>query len=161
MLAAEKYGYLEEMEPVIEPSRKEEPSRKKQPTAAPVPKQSALNKVLTIGMVMLCFATASFAVFRYTLISDKHDRILELEEELEKEYARQDNLKVELAGSEDLGNIEFTATAELGMQYPEEDQVQYVELPEEPGKQQKEHVDAGKSSRSGKSIWDRLLGLSN
>ena len=159
MLVAEKYGYLEEMEPAIEPIRKE-PSREKQPGTAPAPKHSILNKVLTIGMVLICFAAACFAVFRYTLISENHDRILELEDALEKEYVQQDKMKVELAGSEDLNNIEFKATADLGMQYPEEGQVQYVELPEEPDKQA-EHVDAGKASRPGKSIWNRLLGLSN
>ncbi|WZL78450.1 hypothetical protein QBE55_13225 [Eubacteriales bacterium mix99] len=160
MVVAEKYGYLEEMEPIPEPSRKEEPAPKRQSGRRVYPERSIRNKILTIGMVLVCFAVACFAVFRYTLIMNYHDRIAELEDSLDKVYSQQDRLKVELAGGEDLNNIEFKATADLNMQYPESGQVQYVELPKEPGKQEK-HVDAEKTGRPGKSIWNRLLGLSN
>jgi cell division protein FtsL len=163
MLAAEKYAYLEEIVPVIEPVReplwKEQPSHEEQTKAAPVPKHRTLSKAVTLAMVFICFATACFAVYRYALIAETHERILELEAALEREYVRQGNLKVELAGSEDLNSIEFAAAAELGMQYPEEGQVKYVVVPE-PDKHV-EQADANAATLPRESIWSRLLGISN
>ena len=164
MLVAEKYAYLEELEPVVEPVQREtwgkdEPSHKQEAKTAPIPKYSTLNMIVTIGLVLICFATACFTVFRYAQISENHDKILELENILEKEYSRQENLKVELASCEDLKFIEFTATAELGMQYPEEGQVKYVDLPEPDV--QVNHKVADTSNQSTKSVLARLLGLSN
>jgi cell division protein FtsL len=163
MLAAEKYAYLEEMESVMEPVRepqwKEQPSHRERTKAAPVPKPRTLSKVVTLAMVFICFATACFAVFRYALIAESHARILELQSSLEKENVQQEKLKVELAGSEDLNNIEFAAAADLGMQYPEEGQVMYVDIPE-PDKNT-EQADANAAGQTHESIWSRLLGNSN
>ncbi|HHY82696.1 MAG TPA: hypothetical protein GX505_08455 [Clostridiales bacterium] len=156
MLVAEKYAYLEEMVPVAEPVRREAPSRQEKPRQVPVRKHQTLNKFLTLSMVLICFAAASFIVFRYALISENHRAILALEKTLEQEKIRKEKLEVELSYCKDLNTIEFLA-AELGMKYPGEGQVQYVSLPEpDEGMEQAEApVD------SGKSIWSRLLGIFN
>jgi cell division protein FtsL len=161
-MLAEKYAYLEEMIPEVEPRRREptrhkEQSRKEQLQTAPAKKHGTLNKIVTIGLVLLCFAAASFTVYRYALISDNHKAILELENQLKQERLRRDKLEVELSYSEDLNAVEFSAT-EIGMKYPEAGQVQYVDLPQ----QQKvaEQADAS-IEQSDQSLLSRFLGLSN
>lgn len=167
MLVAEKYAYLEELEPVVEPVQREQlekngPSQRQETKEVPAPKYNTLNMIMTIGLVLICFATACFTVFRYAQISENHEKILELENMLEKEYSRQENLKVELASCEDLKYIEFTATAELGMQYPEEGQVKYVDLPKPVVQASGSIANAeDASNQSAKSVLARLLGLSN
>jgi len=158
MLVAEKYAYLEEMVEVAEPVRREEPGRQERPSQAPVRKYQALNNFLTISMVLVCFAFASFIVFRYALISENHRQILALENTLEEENIRRDKLKVELSYATDLNTLEFMA-AELGMKYPGEGQVQYVSLPEPDKSIGMEQAEAIVETE--KSIWNRLLGIFN
>lgn len=152
MLAAEKLRYLEEIEPLIE----QPPVHRERPSRVPVAKPNTLNKVLSIGMVMLCFATASFVVFRYAVISTNHNAILELKQVLETKNANQEKLKVELAYSEDLNNIEFAAMANLGMHYPENGQVLYIDLPV-----LNEPANVEVASQPTKSVLSRLFGFAN
>jgi cell division protein FtsL len=161
-MLAEKYAYLEEMAPVMEPQRREptrqkEQIQKEQPRTAPNRKFQTLNRVVTIGLVLACFAAACFTVYRYTQISENHSAILELERQLEKETLKRDNLEVELSQSKDLHAIEFSAT-EMGMKYPENGQVKYVDLPEQQIKV--EQADAS-AEQSYQSMLSRFLGLSN
>ena len=80
-----------------------------------------------------------------------------LEKELEKANTLKKNLEVELAFRKDLRQIEFAAT-EMGMDYPQEDQVKYVEVPKR--EKQTEHAEADYGQLE-KSFWKRFLGLSN
>ena len=93
-------------------------------------------------MVLICFAAASFVVYRYTLISENHKTILGWKNSWNRKYAAE-NLEVELSYRKNLESVEFLAT-EMGMKYPEEGQVKYVDLPEK--QTTVEHADA--SSRS-------------
>ncbi len=156
-MLAEKYSYLEDRVPVMEPVRKEEPKRQEETRQLPVRKPQTLRKVLTIGMVLVCFATACFTIFRYSQITENHREILALEKTLEKENLRMENLKVELAYRKDLNTIEFSAT-EMGMKYPEEGQVEYVNLPEV-NKVMEQAVDS--SAQNEPSLWSRFLRSSN
>lgn len=161
-MLAEKYAYLEEIAPVVEPQRRE-PTRQReqieqeQPRTAPRRKHHTLNKIITIGLVLVCFAAASLTVYRYALISDNHSAILDLERKLEEEILRRDNLEVELSQSRDLHSIEFSAT-EMGMRYPENGQVKYVDLPEQ--QTVVEQADASVEQTS-QSLLSRFLGFSN
>ncbi|NLB42164.1 MAG: hypothetical protein GX815_07860 [Clostridiales bacterium] len=156
-MLAEKYAYLEDRVPVMEPVRKEEPKQQEETRQLPVRKHQTLKKVLTIGMVLICFATACFTIFRYAQITENHRAILALEKALEKENLHKENLKVELAYRKDLNTIEFSAT-EMGMKYPEEDQVEYVNLPE--ANRAMEQADAS-SAQDESSLWSQFLGSSN
>ena len=156
-MLAEKYAYLEDRVPVMEPVRKEEPKRQEETRQLPIRKHQTLRKVLTIGMVLVCFAAACFTIFRYAQITETHREILALEKALEKENLLKENLKVELAHSKDLSTIEFSAT-EMGMKYPEEGQVEYVNFPEV----NKVMEQANASSAQDKSsLWSRFLGSFN
>jgi cell division protein FtsL len=154
-MLAEKYAYLEDRALVMEPVRKEEPKRQEETRQLPVRKHQTLRKVLTIGMVLVCFATACFTIYRYSQIAENHREILALEKVLEKEELRMENLKVELAYRKDLNTIEFSAT-EMGMRYPDEGQVEYVNLPEVT-----KVVEQADASAAEPSLWSRFLGLSN
>lgn len=161
-MLAEKYAYLEEVAPIVDPQRRE-PTRQKgqihkeQPRTAPQSKPNTLNRIVTIGLVLACFAAASFTVYRYAQISENHTAILELERQLEQETLKRSNLEVQLSESSDLHAIEFTAT-EMGMRYPENGQVKYVDLP-----QQQTVVEqaAASAEQSDQSLLSRFLGLSN
>ena len=81
-MLAEKYSYLEDRVSVMEPVRKEEPKRQEETRQLPVRKPQTLRKVLTIGMVLVCFATACFTIFRYSQITENHREILAPEQHL-------------------------------------------------------------------------------
>lgn len=152
-MLAEKLNYLEEMEPVIQ--NPQELERKQSPKSIPVSRPNTINKILSVLMVMVCFAAACFIVYRYAVINKNHNKILELEKVLEDKYVEQDRLEVELAFNEDLDNIEFAAQADLNMHYPEEEQVLYIDLPAEENEKSTEVADQSKKE----SIWSRLLGI--
>ncbi|HHU78426.1 MAG: hypothetical protein ACOX27_05685 [Caldicoprobacterales bacterium] len=169
-MLAKKYAYYEEIFPAAEPVRRDEPNRQNVPRhreetdsqvetrQAPAAWKLTWNKAVTVGLVLICFAAACFVVFRYAVISDNHTTILALEKQLEQEILRRDNLEVELSYSRDLNTIEFSAT-ELGMSYPAEDQIHYVNLPQDMG-QEVEHADAAVGD-TGQTLWSRFLGLIN
>lgn len=154
MLAAEKLRYLEDMEPVRQPVRRE--NLKPGTKAAPAAKPRTLSNIVSVCMVLICFATASFVVFRYAVIAENHQKILKLEEDLKAANAEQEKLKVELAGSEDLNRIEFAATADLGMHYPDEGQLLYVDVP-----QPDRPAEVNVASKPEESLWSRILGIFN
>ena len=165
-MLAEKYSYMEATSaPVLEPEITQIPERQTEPRIRerevpqkrPAGRSQALNKFLTISLVLICFAAACFIVYRYALISENHRAILALEKELEKANTLKKNLEVELAFRKDLRQIEFAAT-EMGMDYPQEDQVKYVEVPKR--EKQTEHAEADYGQLE-KSFWKRFLGLSN
>lgn len=162
MLVAEKLRYLEEIEPLAEhaPLRKQPPMKKEELKPSPALKPRIFSNVVSVLMVMVCFGTACFVVSRYAVISENHSKIIELEKTLEQEYDNQGRLKVELAYGDDLSKIEFAATANLGMHYPEEGQVMYVNAPVE-NKIAKTAEETKVASNSDKSLWKRLLGISN
>lgn len=151
MLVAEKYAYIEEMEPVTEQPK----VNKEAPKPAPSAKPNTLNKAVTVLMVMICFAVTCLVVYRYALISENHRRILKLESELGKVLDYQDRLKVELAYNEDISNIENLAMDDLGMHYPDKDQIRYVNIPVHSEPAAKAEI----AEKPKESIWSRILGF--
>jgi len=159
-MLAEKYAYLEEMVPELEPQRREptrnkKQNRQEQPKTASARKHQTLNKTVTIGLVLVCFMAACFIVYRYDLIANNHRSILELEKQLEQEITQRENLEVELSCRKNLDSIEFMA-AEMGMKYPDEDQIRYVDLPEK--QTVAEQADAS-NQLTDQSLLNRILGL--
>jgi len=154
MLVAEKYKYMEDFEPQYIPKPKppvEEP--KASPAARPA--HQAWHNIMSVFMVMVCFATAVLVITRYAQISKNHDIILSLEQELERENVTREKLMVDLACKEDLNQIEDSAKARLGMGYPAADQVHYVNLPETEEEAVQEDVVMAEEPEPG--IWSRLL----
>lgn len=154
MILAEKYNYAEDNQ-VREQYRpvRHRPAVKRQPK----PDYRTGSKVISVMLLVICFATASFVIFRYAAIAKNHNEILELSQSLEKEYAKRENLEVDLAFTENLSNIEASAEKTLGMNYPDENQVVYVELPEKEDHLKKSQV----VQKPEENFWSRLLGFLN
>ncbi len=151
MLVAEKYAYLEEMEPAIQQLK----APKEKPKAAPSAKPNILNKAVSVLLVIICFAAASLVVYRYALISENHSKILKLESELDDILDYQNRLRVELAYNEDISNIGDLAMGDLGMHYPNKDQIRYVDIPEQDEPADQQEV----AEEPKESIWSRILGF--
>jgi len=98
---------------------------------------------------------AFLVVSRHAMIAENHQRILELEKELDQALKRNELLKLELAASEDLRRIEEVARNQLHMDYPDQTQVQFVELPEDDGQQEQAEV----AKHQETDIWDFILRL--
>ncbi len=147
MLVAEKKYYYEEQYPRV-------PSEvKPQPKSQPKPKIG--KKIKPILLVAIGFIMAFLIVARHATISENHHKILRLEKTLEQQITRNEFLKVELASCENLDDIETKAKDELGLDYPKQGQIQFVELPEEQDDAPNTHI----AQRQDKSIWDLLIGL--
>ena len=119
-------------------------------------------------MVLIGFALCSLPVARYVVIAQNHSDILKLEKELEEEYKREQQLKLELNYCGDLKRIEEYAKNNLEMDYPDEDQVLYVQLPQQDGtsrmrKQRKiqgmSQVEIAQEDQSRKTLWDKIISL--
>ncbi|HOB20130.1 MAG TPA: cell division protein FtsL [Candidatus Atribacteria bacterium] len=151
MLVAEKYAYIEEMEPAIQQPK----VPKEAPKAAPSAKPNTLNKAVSVLLVMICFAAACLVVYRYALISENHRTILRLESELSKVLDYQDRLRVELAYNEDINNIGDLAMDDLGMHYPDKDQIRYVNIPEPEEPAAFPEI----AEEPKETIWSRILGF--
>lgn len=154
MILAEKYNYAEDnrVREQYHPER-QRPVVKRQPKAD----HRTGSKVVSVVLLAVCFATASLVIFRYAAIAKNHNEILELSQSLEKEYVKRENLEVDLAFTENLSNIEASAEKTLGMNYPDDDQVVYVELPEKEDHLKRSQV----VQKPEESFWSRLLGFLN
>lgn len=153
MILAEKQYYSENRESVQVRYNRPQPVIKNQPK----PNHRIGSKIASVILLVVCFATASLVIYRYAAIAENHSKILELNRSLEKEYAKRENLKVDLAFTENLSNIEASAGKNLGMSYPGEDQVVYVELPEEENNSKKSQV----VQMPEENFWSRLFGFLN
>jgi len=111
--------------------------------------------VKSVILVALWFAMAFLVVSRHATISENHQQILELEKELDQALKQTELLKLELAASEDLKKIEEIAKNQLHMDYPDQTQIQYVELPEDEGEQEQAEV----VKHQEMDIWDLILRL--
>ncbi len=151
MVLAEKQYYLEE-EIRKQPEQRRQPQVKKKQAAA---SNRTGSKIVSVLMVAICFGVACLVIARYAKIHENHNQILILEDQLEKEYTRRENLEVDLAFTENLENIEAAAQKSLGMSYPKEDQIVYVDLPDtETEKNEHQIVD-----KREEGFWSKLLSL--
>lgn len=168
MLVAEKH-YLEDYAyEVSANSLNKEIKTVEGPKYKTQPKARKKNKVMPIVMVLIGFALSSIAVARYVVIAQNHSDILKLEKELEEEYKREQQLKLELNYCGDLKRIEEYAKNNLDMDYPDEDQVLYVQLPQQDLEQAEEgtekdtrdeSVEIAQEDQSRKTLWDKIISL--
>jgi len=98
---------------------------------------------------------AFLVVSRHATIAENHQQILELEKKLDQALKQSELLKLELAASEDLRRIEEVAKNQLHMDYPDQTQIQFVELPEDEGQQKQTEV----AKHQETDIWDFILRL--
>jgi len=147
LVVATKRQYHVEQLPKPKPRREVKPKLKAKPKLA--------SKIKPVILVVLGFMMAFLVVSRHAMIAENHQRILELEKELDQALKRNELLKLELAASEDLRRIEEVARNQLHMDYPDQTQVQFVELPEDDGQQEQAEV----AKHQETDIWDFILRL--
>ncbi len=166
MLVAERqqYSYYPQYDQQHEKGRQEVPTQTVLPreqarekTGEQV-KPKTKGKIMPMLMLIGMFAFSCLVVGRYAIINQNHQNILKLENALEQEKSRQENLRVELAVCGDLNRIEKVAKEDLGMDYPTKDQVQVVSLfNDSPSEVEKtEHIQHSK-----KTIIERIIDMIN
>ena len=154
MLVAEKRQYMETYN--SHPMEKEQPISAPRPRAVPRTKTKSKKRVLHMFTVLIGLAVCSYSVARFAMIAQKQQEILELEKALEKQNSIQEYLKLELATRGDLERIEEFAKNDLEMDYPDKEQILFVELPE---KDTKEVADTSTVSEPKESLWSKIIGL--
>lgn len=75
---------------------------------------------------MLVFGLLSFLVMRYALIFEINYTINGLEKEIKEYTLQKEDLRVQLDSTVVLDNVERVAMNELGMQYPQPEQIVYI-----------------------------------
>lgn len=93
-------------------------------------KTKAIYKLFIMGIAMIGLILSLFILYRYTNITNIRLEITELEKqkiELEKE---KEILIAELEAVKSSSKVEEDAIIKLGMEYPSEDQIVYVNLDE-------------------------------
>lgn len=123
MLVAKKeldYYYPEQVNTQDERPKRVGKSRKK--------KSRAASKLLIIGVAIFGLVLSLFILYRYANITKIRGEITELEKqklELEKE---KEHLIAELEGIKSSSKIEEDAVVKLGMDYPTEEQIVYMDV---------------------------------
>lgn len=154
MLVAQRQEYQElYYPPVVE----QEVSRPK-PRSKSVPQTKAKprKKFLHLAMIAIGFGICAFTIARYAMIAQNQQEILELEKALEQQQSIQEYMKLELAARGDLKRIEEYAKNELEMDYPEDEQILFVELPD---------IDSGHMADTSihpeqkEDLWSKILSL--
>lgn len=156
MLVAEKQEYTD--------TYYSDPIKEEQPISVPRPrvvrktksKSKLKHKVSHMVMILVGFSLCSYTVARFAMIAENQQEILELEKSLEKQQSVQEYLNLELTKQGDLNRIEEFAKNDLEMDYPDKEQVLYVELPE---KDTKETAETTMTPESKGSLWSRIKGL--
>ena len=90
------------------------------------------------------------------MIAQNQQEILELERTLDKQHSVQEYLKLELAARGDLKRIEEYAKNELEMDYPDDGQILFVELPEVDTNKEE---NAPTQAEQKEDLWSKILGL--
>ncbi|MGI6168271.1 MAG: hypothetical protein ACOYI4_00955 [Christensenellales bacterium] len=100
-----------------------EHSRQRSAIRAQEKNKRAYRGVL-VFMVLALFALFSIVVWRYALINTRNNQINDLRAQISQELDVQDRLQMQLTSAQNLENIKQRA-AELGLDFPDEDQVYY------------------------------------
>jgi cell division protein FtsL len=152
LLVAKKEERYERQLPQVQ---RQQALREVKPKADIKPKPKPVSRIKPIILVAIGFAMAFLVVSRHAIISENHNTIMKLEKTLEESLIRNEQLKVELAACEDLEYIAEVAKNELGMNYPHQAQIQYVELPDDTADSQV----AGTTQEQDNGIWDLISSL--
>ncbi len=154
MLVAEKRQYVDTYYQY--PVEKEQPISVPRAKAVPRTKTKVQRKILHLFMVLVGFALCSYTVARFAMIAQNQQEILDLEKALKEQQNVQEYLKLELAARGDLDRIEEFAKNNLEMDYPDKEQVLYVELPE---RQIQKTADDQLAVEDNESLWSKILSL--
>ena len=154
MLVAQKQQYQEQYyPPVVE---KEQPKLEPRSRVVSKPKIKPRRKFLHFVMVLIGFGICSYTIARYAMIAQNQQEILDLEKALEKQQSIQEYMKLELTARGDLERIEEFAKNNLDMDYPDNEQILFVELPK---MDTKEVADASTSTDQKENLWSKIIGL--
>jgi len=153
LLVAKKVEQYESQVPQIQ-QRQVPPEIKPKAKAKTKPKPS--SRIKPIILVAVGFIIAFLVVSRHAVISENHQKIMKLEKTLEASLMRNEQLKLELAACEDLEHIADMAKNELGMSYPSQAQIQYVELPDD---DINDSAETNIAQHHNTSIWDLIASL--
>lgn len=145
MLVAKKEQHYIQQSPKVRQEVKPRPKSK--------PKANLASRIKPIILVAIGFIMAFLVVNRYAMISENHWKILELEKKLQEAIKDNEQLKLKLVSSEDLEKIEEIAKNQLHMDYPDQTQIQFVELPEDEEREVQTQVAKQKDT----NIWDLIL----
>jgi len=154
LLVAQRQEYEElYYPPAIEKKQSQPVSR---PKKIVKPKVKAGKRLLHLAVVMIGFGICAFTIARYAMIAQNQQEILELERTLDKQHSVQEYLKLELAARGDLKRIEEYAKNELEMDYPDDGQILFVELPEVDTNKEE---NAPTQAEQKEDLWSKILGL--
>ncbi|HZJ83211.1 MAG TPA: cell division protein FtsL [Clostridia bacterium] len=154
MLVAEKQQYTESYYPRV--LDKEETRLNPQPRVIPKSKPRARKKVLPVIVVLIGFSLCAYIVSGFAVIAQKQEEIISLEETLEEQRGIQEHLELDLLASSDLQRIEEFAKTDLDMNYPDKEQVLFVELPEP---KTKDDTSIAMEVDQKDSLWSKIVGL--
>ncbi len=157
MLVAEKRQFAEDYYPRAHALDKEQPISLPKSRVAPKTKRRSGKKVFHLALVLMGFAICSYTVARFAMICQKQQEILELEKILQREQNLQGYMRLELASRGNLQTIEEFAKNNLDMDYPDGEQVFYVELPEKTIEEFA--VDSTIESEQEESLWSKIVSL--
>lgn len=122
-------------------------------------KTRALYRLALMGFAMIGLILSLFILYRYTNITKLRLEITELEKqkvELEKE---KENLVAELEAIKSSSKIEEDAMVKLGMDYPKEEQIVYLEVDELAFSENLKESDEFTIAKQFKNIFNLVLSL--
>lgn len=154
MLVAQRQEYEELYYPPAVDKEQSQPVSR--PKKVSKPKAKPGRRLLHIAMIMIGFGICAFTIARYAMIAQNQQEILELEKALEKQQSVQEYMKLELAARGNLKRIEEYAKNELEMDYPDDEQILFVELPE---MDMHKEEDAPTHTEQKEDLWSKILGL--
>lgn len=115
----------------LQPDIVRNPERKKQTRVSVKKKHAsdAKSKIRAVGLVIVGMIMLCMLVQRYATIAMNNLEIQNTQKAIEEVNRESAYLDIELAKLEDIATIGQIAKDELNMDYPESDQIQYVEYP--------------------------------
>ena len=137
MLVAEKeYGHYEYGQYHVEERQKKNRLNNRNRRIKAKKRNKAANRLAIISLAMVCLFLALFILYRYANITKIRTEITELEKQRIQLEKDKEFLVAELEGIKSSSRIEEKAMIILGMDYPTEEQVVYVNLEEDLAEEQ-------------------------
>jgi len=123
LVAQKKYNY----EPV--PEYQDYQRENKKLKVITVRRTKAIMRFKAMLGILVFFALGIFILLRYSMINEEKRNIYKLKAELNEITRANNQIQVELNRKVDLGEVEKQAIQKLGMQYPDKNQMIYVQIP--------------------------------
>ncbi len=90
-------------------------------------KASIINRIFAVLMIVMVFGSMAYLLIRYAEINEIKYKNFELKQEIGSLSIQVEELKYKIDSTMGLKNIENYAVDKLGMQYPQEYQIVYLE----------------------------------